>query len=820
METDRPSVTLFEGGADVSYQVRVSRVVPGFSAANVHISPNPRDLYGIDKIRPGPWDGDRFVYRDPGPHHHGDSASLVVGAGGWSTVTFAAGHDDDAHNHALTLYHRTSPRGHGWSGDVWPRLDGPDSRWFTDGTGRQGTSAFPALASGCYPPADNVACWTWPVSVRIVDDDKWEQEVVYARHDPAANGGAGGPGAFVRASEGGLRAALPAALAPGSSYTFYVRLAVDPAALPKDGTVQRDVEVTEGGVTRRVDVYPPTFLPKRVPVWVRVKGARADRHGVPDVRLRITPHATAGVRPNSGAYFITDTSGTRPHPSMEAEYDYRANTPPGAKGSSLFWDEPMAVTIEVRADAPLGAVRRVEVNSDSGLLTRPGCGRGWSKHNCTGDHYGYWFWDGWDIAVGLVEDLRPAAQRSAAGFSPRTPEEALEWAKQANFGNEGEPFTPFADVSAGGGGAGGGERASVTEGEAARFTVSLTPPPSGPRAVTVNVARRGGSAPLGVEAHLGPRTVMVGPSGSAQFEVPTADNDHVGHNGYLHAVVAPHPAYRVSAFGGSAEVDVLSDDAEAAPDAVRVRRVTDTAATVEWDPSPGAASYEVIWIEGASTTTSTAFTAGTSIELSGLEPATAYDVAVLDDLWDRVGSAELLTLPAGGGEKVYPTLNVAAGAGVAEGAAATFTLTAAPAPEAPFAVTVWVSQRGHYAAEGARGKRSVTIPTSGSVSFEVATADDTADEPDGAIIVTLKGYEFGYMLATSRAEVAVADDDDGSAAPEVSVAAGGPVAEGTAATFTVTADPAPAAPLTVNVTVSQDGDYGAATGARTVTIPT
>ncbi|MDE0669097.1 MAG: hypothetical protein OXI48_08740, partial [bacterium] len=460
------------------------------------------------------------------------------------------------------------------------------------------------------------------------------------------------------------------------------------------------------------------------------------------------------------------------------------------------------------------------MNSDSGLLTRPGCGRGWSKHNCTGDHYGYWFWDGWDIAVGLVEDLRPAAQRSAAGFSPRTPEEALEWAKQANFGNEGEPFTPFADVSAGGGGAGGGERASVTEGEAARFTVTLTPPPSGPRAVTVNVARRGGSAPLGVEAHLGPRTVMVGASGSAQFEVPTADNDHVGHNGYLHAVVAPHPAYRVSAFGGSAEVDVLSDDAEAAPDAVRVRRVTDTAATVEWDPTPGAASYEVIWIEGASTTTSTAFTAGTSIELSGLEPATAYDVAVLDDLWDRVGSAELLTLPAGGGEKVYPTLNVAAGAGVAEGAAATFTLTAAPAPEAPFAVTVWVSQRGDHAAAGERGERAVTVPVSGSVTFTVATADDDADEPDGAVVATLGRSKLGHSNGpNARAEVAVADDD-GSATPEVSVAAGGPVAEGTAATFTVTADPAPAAPLTVNVTVSQDGDYGAATGARTVTIPT
>ena len=836
METDRPAVTLLEGGADVSYQIKVSRDVPGYTTANMHISPNPRELYSLDKIRPGPWDGDRFIYRDPGPHTHGDSTSLIVGAGGWKTVTFAAGQDADAHNHAITLYHRVSPRGSGWSTRAadeapefpnyerpetvgWPVLAGPDSREYSAPKPGLANELVYVRVSPCRRPAAS-ACWTWPISVRIVDDDKWEQEVVYARHDPAANGGAGGPGAFVLASDGGLRKALPAALAPGSTYTFYVRLAVDPATLPKDGTVSRDQTVTEGGVTRRVDVYPPTFLPDRVPVWVRVKGARADRHGVPDVRLRITPHASAGVRPNAGAYFITDTSGTRDHPSVEADYDYRDNTPPGAKGSSLFWDEPMAVTVEVRGDAPLGAVRRVEVNSDSGLLTRPNCGRGWSKHNCTGDHFGYWFWDGWDFSIGLTEDLRPAAQRSAAGFSPRTPEEILEWAKQVNFGNEGELFTPFADVAEERGGIADGARASITEGETARFAVTLTPAPSEPRAVTVNVARRGGSTPIGVAAHLGPRTVMVGPSGSAVIEVPTADNDHVGANGYLHATVVASPTYRVSDFGGSAETDVLSDDAELVYDAVRVRRVTDTAAEVEWDPSPGAASYEVVWLEGTSTATSTAFTTGTSIELAGLNPATSYNVAVLDDLWNRVGSAELLTLAPGGGESVYPVLSVTAGGDIAEGGAASFTVTAVPAPSSPLTVTVWVSQRGDYAAVGERGERAVTVPTSGSVSLAVATDDDTDDEADGAIVATLERSKLGHHVgASARAEVAVVDDDDGSANPEVSVTAGGPVEEGGDASFTVTADPAPAQPLSVNVTVSQEGDFGATTGPRTVTVP-
>ncbi|MXZ98578.1 MAG: hypothetical protein F4Z23_06010 [Acidimicrobiaceae bacterium] len=378
VETDRPAVTLHEGGADVSYQIRVSRDAPGYTTANLHISPNPHELYRLDAIRPGPWDSDRFIYRDPGQHPQSDSTSLIVGTGGWKTVTFAAGQDEDAHNHGITLYHRVSPRGAGWSSSAadedegvpgipnyerpevvgWPVLAGPDSREYSaPSAGLQNELRY-ARVSPCRKPTVT-ACWTWPLPVQIVDDDKWEQELVYARHDPGANGGDGGPdGNWVLASDGGLRKALPAVLAPGSTYTFYIRLAVDPATLPKDGTVSRNQPQNyfQNGQlrTRQVDVYPPTFLPDRIPVWVAVKGARKDRHGVPDMRLLVTPNASGGVAPNSGTYFITDTSGTRNHPSVEADYNYRDNTPPGAKGSLLFWDEPMAVTIVVSADAPLG----------------------------------------------------------------------------------------------------------------------------------------------------------------------------------------------------------------------------------------------------------------------------------------------------------------------------------------------------------------------------------------------------------------------------------------------------------------------------------
>ncbi len=56
--------------------------------------------------------------------------------------------------------------------------------------------------------------------------------------------------------------------------------------------------------------------------------------------------------------------------------------------------------------------------------------------------------------------------------------------------------------------------------------------------------------------------------------------------------------------------------------------------------------------------------------------------------------------------------------------------------------------------------------------------------------------------------------------PEVTIAAGAGIAEGGSATFVLTADPVPAAPLGVTVTVATEGAFGITAGERTVTIPT
>ena len=155
-----------------------------------------------------------------------------------------------------------------------------------------------------------------------------------------------------------------------------------------------------------------------------------------------------------------------------------------------------------------------------------------------------------------------------------------------------------------------------------------------------------------------------------------------------------------------------------------------------------------------------------------------------------------------------PEISIAAGSAVTEGADASFTITATPAPISVLTVDVTVSQSGDFATTGSR---TVTIQTSGSATLAVPTTNDTTDEPDGSVTATLASGS-GYTVSTSAnaATVAVSDDD----VPELSIAPDGDVTEGSAASFTITADPTPHSSLSVSVSVSATGDFGVTSGAQ------
>ncbi|MDE0309412.1 MAG: hypothetical protein OXI60_06220 [Acidiferrobacterales bacterium] len=116
-------------------------------------------------------------------------------------------------------------------------------------------------------------------------------------------------------------------------------------------------------------------------------------------------------------------------------------------------------------------------------------------------------------------------------------------------------------------------------------------------------------------------------------------------------------------------------------------------------------------------------------------------------------------------------VSIAAGDAVTEGASATFTITASPAPSAALDVTVTVTETGDFAASGATGSITVSIPVSGSAAFSVATDDDSADEADGSITATLDPGT-GYTVAAApddAASVKVSDNDVSGTGPVLTI---------------------------------------------------
>ncbi len=165
---------------------------------------------------------------------------------------------------------------------------------------------------------------------------------------------------------------------------------------------------------------------------------------------------------------------------------------------------------------------------------------------------------------------------------------------------------------------------------------------------------------------------------------------------------------------------------------------------------------------------------------------------------------------------------------VTEGTAATFTVTATPAPTAATTVSVAVTEETSgsqdFVASSNETTHTVTIPASGSpnagtATLTIPTVGDTNQEPHGAVTAAVNtgtGYTVGNP---SSATVTVLDDDGTSAPPEVSVRlmtgegenrnsdgeVEKPESDGTVS-FPLSLDAQPSAALTVCVRVTESGD--------------
>ena len=386
------------------------------------------------------------------------------------------------------------------------------------------------------------------------------------------------------------------------------------------------------------------------------------------------------------------------------------------------------------------------------------------------------------------------------------------------------PPTPEVSVSAGSG---------ITEGGDAVFTVTASPAPASNLDVSVTVSQSGDYG-----ATTGKRTVTIPTTGSVTLTVGTTDDTTDETDGSVTATVNAGSGYTVSSTQGAATVGVSDNDAAPTP-VVSITAgsgVTEGGAavfTVTASPAPASNLDVSLTVSQSGDYGATTGQRTVTVPTSG---SVTITVGTTDDTTDETDGSVTATVNAGSGYTVSstqgaatvgvadndaaptPVVSVTAGSGVTEGGSATFTVSASPAPASNLAVSVTVSQSGDYGAT--TGQRTVTVPTSGSVTLTVGTTDDTTDETDGSVTATVNAGS-GYTVSSSQgaATVGVSDNDD-APTPVVSVTAGSGVTEGGDAVFTVTAIPAPASNLDVSVTVSQSGDYGATTGRRTVTIPT
>ena len=144
----------------------------------------------------------------------------------------------------------------------------------------------------------------------------------------------------------------------------------------------------------------------------------------------------------------------------------------------------------------------------------------------------------------------------------------------------------------------------------------------------------------------------------------------------------------------------------------------------------------------------------------------SIDAAVTSGDGYTVGSSASASVAVSDND--VPEVNITAVSGGTEGANATFTLTATPAPASNLAVSVTVTATGDYGV--ATGDRAVTIPTTGSATLAVATADDGADEPNGSVTLTLNAGDGYAVGALSSVAADILDDDEPAVEPAVQIA--------------------------------------------------
>ena len=235
--------------------------------------------------------------------------------------------------------------------------------------------------------------------------------------------------------------------------------------------------------------------------------------------------------------------------------------------------------------------------------------------------------------------------------------------------------------------------------------------------------------------------------------------------------------------------------------------------------------------------------APTTVTITGGATTAMLEVPTMADSINEANGTITATVETGAGYTVDATNNSASvtvndddalptlaidSPSVAEGDAGSTTLsyTVTLTGETEQEVTVDYADAGVAGGGTATSGADYTAITAGTLTFapgtttqniDVTVMGDTMDEPNETVILTLSG-ETNATITTPDGTGTITNDDGAVALPSISIAAGTAVDEGTAATFTLTADSAPVGNLTVTVTVTDSGNFIAGAAPTTVTI--
>ncbi|MGI9250741.1 MAG: Calx-beta domain-containing protein, partial [Pseudohongiellaceae bacterium] len=158
---------------------------------------------------------------------------------------------------------------------------------------------------------------------------------------------------------------------------------------------------------------------------------------------------------------------------------------------------------------------------------------------------------------------------------------------------------------------------------------------------------------------------------------------------------------------------------------------------------------------------------------------------------------------------------------ITEGGNAVFTITASPPPQTNLVIPLMIQETGGDYLAGTPASAVTLAATQNTVTYTVATEDDSESEQNGSITVTFVTpvANAGYTLSRRLAATANIQDNDQSTAPALPVMTIAPpsaaVTEGQRVTFSVTATPAATTSLRVRVSIRQQGRYTNTT--RTIT---